>query len=357
MIWQNIKLSFRQMARKKLITSINLIGLGVGLGSVILMLAFIFHELSFDRYHKNSSNIYRITYGNDCSMPYIMGEKFKEALPGVTNVFRIYGLSNVSIKKNGELIKEENCITADSSLFSILDIPLLAGNAKLLLKDKADILISDKMAQKYFGDTNPIGKSLEICISGNPATYNITGIYRHFPSNSSIRADLITNIALAFSAIKNEVLSFGDGNEKSEKDIATSWNMWGFETFVLLSKNAKIASIEKRSTAIYQSNKKGENDKKISLQKFTSMYLHSDGLNKTQALLNGNFGTIKIFEGVAVLVLLIACFNYILLSTAESKQQFKEIACRKVFGASIRQIVFKTFCHSFLIVLLSLLPA
>jgi putative ABC transport system permease protein len=356
-IWLNIKLSFRQMVNKKLTTSINLIGLGIGLGSVILMLAMILHELSFDRYHKNSNHIYRITYGNNCLTPYIVGDKFKEDLPEIKNVFRIRRLNSVLIKKNNEFIQEEKCIAADSSLFSILDVPILASNTKFLLKNRSDVAISDIIAHKYFGNVNPIGKSLEVNNSGSIVICNITAVFKHFPSNSSIQADFIANISQAFTSVKSEIFFFGTSKELSEKEIMTSWDFEEFNTFVCLSENANVLLLEKKGTSIVHSFKKQRKESSITFQKFSTMYLHSENLINTGGLLFSNLSTIKIFEGIASLILIIACFNYILLSVAESRNQLKEIACRKVFGASNAQIMQKTFYLSTLIALLSLIPA
>jgi putative ABC transport system permease protein len=345
------------MAARKLTAFIQIIGLGIGLGGVILMLAYILHEYSFDKYHTNSSHIYRVVYDKNCTTPYPMGDRFKEEIPGVKNIFRIYNLWNAQIKKNDDYLKEEHFILADSSIFSILDIPILAGNQKLLFNDRSDIVISEKAAEKYFGTFNPVGKLLEINMSGELVKCNITGVYKNFPSNSSLQPEFIGNIKLAFHAFRNSILLFGNIKEINEQELPNSWDEFGMQTFVLTSDNSSISAIERKGTAICKSHLKEKKEKEIHLQEFTKMYFYSEDLWNKNPLLTSNVKSIRLFEGIAILILLIACFNYILLTTTETQSQLKEIACRKVNGASTRQIAHKIYTYALLVAILSLLPA
>ncbi|HEY4786382.1 MAG TPA: FtsX-like permease family protein [Bacteroidales bacterium] len=345
------------MATNKLITSVQVIGLGIGLGSVILMLMFILHEYSFDKYHKNSGKVYRVVYEKDCSTPYIMGESFKSGIPEIKNVFRIYSVSNTLIKCNEELIKEDNFLLADSSIFSVLDIPIIAGNPRLLFQNTNDVVISDKAAQKYFGNNDPVGKPLEVTMSGQPVLCNVSGIFKRFPSNSSFQSEIIGNIQLAGYCLPNQTMLFTTGAKSNPDEVINGWKQRGFQTFVLIPGNISSALLENKATVLCKTEDGDNKGKKISLQPFTRMYFHSGELWNYEPLRISNLRTIRIFEGIALLILLTAWFNYILLSTAETRSQLRELACRKVIGASSGQIALKTYVHSLVITLLSLFVA
>jgi putative ABC transport system permease protein len=357
MIITNIKQSFRQMLARKQTTFVQIIGLGIGLGSVIVMLAFILHEYSFDKYHKNSTNIYRVVYDKDCSTPYIMGESFKAEIPEIKNTFRIYPLWNTMIKRNQEFIKTDDFILADSSIFSMLNIPIINGNIKFLHQNNNDVVVSDEAALKYFGDANPVGQPLEISISGKIIICNISGIFKHFPSNSSLQADFIGSNQLTAYALGSKTLTFTSGDTQISSDMTNSWSQREFQTFIFVDSKANTVSIEKKATLICKKQDKDNKEKQIHLQPYTDMYFQSGELWNYLPLKVSNLKTIQLFEGIAILLLLIAWFNYILLSTAETKSQLREIACRKVIGASPGQIARKAYIHSLLIAMLSLIPA
>ncbi|HEX2937141.1 MAG TPA: FtsX-like permease family protein [Bacteroidales bacterium] len=351
-----IKQSFRQLVTRKYSSFIQIIGLGIGLGCVILMLTYILHEYSFDKYHANSPRIYRVVYDQDCSTPCPLGEAFKAEIPGIKGYFRIHDVGNAQIKKNNEFIKEENFLLADSSVFSILDIPIVAGHKNTFFTNPESIVISDKVANKYFEGQNPVGKTLEVNIAGTLKLCTVTGVYRHFPSNSSLHPDFIGNIELAMLSLGSATMYFSN-TEKKEDNLSGSWEQRGMQTFILTSGKTSIADIEAKGTAIFQSRQKNKDQGKVHLQPFNEMYFNSVELWNIGSLLTSNISSIKLFEGIAILILVIACFNYILLSTAETQSQMKEIACRKVIGATRTQIAAKIYMHAITLSMISLLPA
>ena len=158
---------------------------------------------------------------------------------------------------------------ADSSIFSILDIPILAGKKNSLFSDKSDIVLSERAALKYFGNQNPVGKSLDINMSGEITQCTISGIYKNFPSYSSLQPDFIGNIKLAFHVLRNSTLTFGNTQEISEQDLQNSWEQRGFQTFIWITGNSTTSIIEKKCSAIYQSHEKQKEQKAIHLQEFS----------------------------------------------------------------------------------------
>ncbi len=352
-----LKQVLRQMASRKLTSGIQIMGLAIGLGSVIVMMTFIIHEYSFDKYHENSNRTYRVVYDIDCSTPYVMGDVFSEEIPEIENVFRIYSLSNTLIKQHDDMIREENFILVDSSIFAVLDIPLLSGNKSRIFQHENDIVISEKSARKYFGEKSPVGQSLEIFISGKKVICQVSGVFKQFPSYSSLQPEFLGNIKLTDYALADQSLMFTSGSDEEKTKAMNDWDQKGFQTFLVTKKNADIASIEKKATLSCQIHDKENKQKTVHLQQLRDMYFHSEDLWNYLPLTVSNVKTIRLFEGVALLILLVALLNFILLSTAETKSQLREIACRKVIGASARDIAKNVYLHSLLIIALSLLPA
>jgi putative ABC transport system permease protein len=357
MILYPIKQAIRQITAQKLTAAIQVIGLGIGLGSVIVMMSFIIHEYSFDKYHVNGRDIYRVVNEKDCSTPYIMGTLFSEEIPEIKKVFRIYDPGTTQFRKGNDYLEEHNVLLVDSCIFSVLNIPLISGAHASLYRNPGDIVISDKASLKYFGNNDPIGQPIEIILSGNKVVCQISGIFKHFPSNSSIQADFLGNIYLADYAIANQSLVFSNSSDSGKSATLTNWQQRGFQTFLLLAKNPNLTALEQKATHICKVHDPEFKDKIVHLQPMQDIYFHSEDFWNSLPLAASNIKTIRLFEGIAVLILLVAWFNYFLLSTAETRSQMKGIACRKVIGASANQISCDAYLHSFIIVLISLLPA
>ena len=316
-----IKNTLRHIRNNRLTSFINIFGLGIGLGCVILMGTFILHEFSFDNYHKNSNNLYRIIVDNNASGSYAMGEAFKEKVPGIEKIVRIYDLWNTQVKQGQEYLKEENFILADQDIFSVLDVPLLLGNQNELFTSSTSVAISDQIQNKYFPNENPIGKTLEVSLSGRLVNFTVTGVYKHFPSYSSLQADLIGNIDEAFPVMSNIVDAFGRVSDKDINQLRQNWDKGGFKTLALTSKEININVAEALCSNIYKQHRR--KDYVINFQPFNQIYLHSEQISNGSPFLSSQLSTLKIYSGIAALILLIACINYVLLSLADTKKQLK----------------------------------
>ena len=355
MIKSLIKLIIRHIRRNKLFSFINIFGLGIGLGCTLLMGIYILHEFSFDKYHKNSENLYRIVTGNSASSPYAMGDALKENVSGINDVFRIYDIWNVKAKLNENFINEDDFILADQEIFSILDIPLLLGQKNKLFETSSTLVVSDIISNKYFPNENPIGKTLEVSISGRIVHFTITGVFRHFPSYSSLQAHWIGNIEEAFPVMSNNSDFFQKIPEKELNQLKQNWGEGGFQTLVLATNKSDIKEAENLSTSIYQNHTK--KDHKITLQPFGKMYLHSENISNLKPFSTSQLSTLKIYAGIAALILLIACINYILLSLADAKKHLKQVAFQKINGASLFHIQKQYLLQSLFTSFLSLAPA
>jgi putative ABC transport system permease protein len=208
--------SLRRIKSNRLISIINILGLGIGLGCSILMGTYIIHEFSFDNYHKNKEKIYRLIVDNSCSSPYAIGEAFKNEIPEFENIFRIYNVWDAHVKIGDNYFKEDDFILADQNIFFALTIPIILGQQQNILLNPSSLIISDRVAEKYFGKENPLGKMIEVNISGRLINFTITGVFKQFPSNSSIQSNWIGNIREAFPIMTN---SSGIFDKVSQNDI------------------------------------------------------------------------------------------------------------------------------------------
>jgi len=356
MIWNLLTRSIRRIKNNKLISLINIFGLGIGLGCTILMGTYIIHEFSFDKYHKNRDKIYRVTVDNNCLTPYAMGEAFTNGIPEFENIFRIYNIWDAHVKIGDNYFKEDDFILADQNIFFALTIPIIQGQKQNNLLNPSSLVISDKVAEKYFGKENPLGKIIEVNISGRRVNFTVTGVYKQFPSNSSIQANWIGNITEAFPIMTTASGIFDKVSENDINSIKQNWDKDDFQTFVEVAVNPNVIEVSQKCTAIYQNHRNSEK-KVVQLQPFTQMYLHSNNLYNSNPLKTSQLNVIKIYATIAFLILFIACINYILLSIANAKKQLKEVACYKVVGASSYQIQKEYLFHSVFISFLSLFPA
>ena len=330
--------------------------MGIGIGCAVLMGAYILHEFSFDKYHKNSQNLYRVVVDNNASGPYVWGQELKDNVPGINNVSRIYEYWNARVKLQDDFIKESGFILTEKDLFSMLDIPLLLGEKNDLLNTSTSIVISDLMRDKYFPDENPVGQILEVNLSGRIVKFVVTGVFQHFPSYSSIQADFIGSIDQAFLKMTHAASGIFDRTkEKDTNKLKSSWDEGGFQTLVLVNENANLNEIEKKGVKIY--NKNRNKNYKARLQPLNDIYLYSNNISNKGPFLSSQLSALKIYAGIAILILLIACINYILLSLADAKKQLKQVAYHKIIGASAGHIQRKYLQQFLVIAMFSFIPA
>ena len=355
MNWTTFTQIFRHIRNNKLSAFINIFGLGIGLGCVVLMGTYILHEFSFDKYHTNSKDLYRIIVDDDASESYAMGEIFKDEVPGIQSIFRIYDIWNTKVKLNNEFVKEDEFILADQEIFSSLDIPLLLGNRKDLLKTTTSLVISDKVRDKYFPGENPIGKTLEASISGRMVNFTVAGVFKHFPSYSSIQANWIGNIEEAFPVMGNVADPFHIAGNTDETRLKQNWEKGGFQTIALVAKNTDIESTENLCASIYKEHR--QKDYKVRFQPFDQIYLYSNNITNAGPFKTSQLSTLKIYAGIALLILVVALINYVLLSLADAKKQLKQVACHKINGASASHIQKRYLQQSLVTSFLSVIPA
>ena len=334
----------------KFISFINLFGLMVGLTCCLLITTYILNELSYDRYNKDADNIYRITRtfynGNGeatlnlstISPPF--GYYLPTDFPEIQKMTRLLNFGTVPLRYKDKLINEKDVYFADENLFDVFTVDVLKGNPKTALTDPFSVMLTEDEAKKYFGNEDPINKVIR---ANNQFDVKVTGIYKPFPSN----AHMHPNMLVSFNTLKDSAV-YG------EQNLRTNWGNNSFFTYIMLPKGYNIqnmkarfpAFLDKHMTDEYGPNKPSKSTS-LDLQKLTDIHLYSH--TDYEAEPNGDISRVWIFGAIALFILLIACINYMNLSTARSALRAREIGIRKVIGARRKEIIFQFLSESVLL--------
>jgi putative ABC transport system permease protein len=349
MLRNYFRTAWRSLVKNRFYSLINMTGLTAGLAVGILILLWVQDELSFDRFHHQANNIYRLeNWAGTGSSRQIwtstvapIAEFGKKELPEIKDAVRIsYNGIFTLFKYQNKTVNEERTQFADPTLFSLFDFPLIQGNPANPFPDKHSIVLTERTAKRYFGDANPIGKIL----AGNDNTaFKVSGIIRDFPENSSIQGDMILPISLRFETM------YQDRTDGRTKD--NDFSEFNYETYLLLQPAANLANLTTKLRNIHLRNKPDDTDLTYLLQPLTDMHLYkADGTN-------GGIETVRMFSIIALLILVIACINYVNLSTARSMLRAKEVSMRKIVGAARSQLFIQFIIETALLFLLASLLA
>ncbi len=356
MIGTDLKIAVRNIKRNKVTSTISILGLGIGLASIILLLALIIHEKSFDKFIPDYQDVYRVTLGQRSYTQYPLGEEMKKDFPEVKDFFRINQLSDFELRNaKDELVRERFFAFADPSIFKILGIKMIAGNPAGSI---TEVAISESMAKKYFGNTSPLGAIMKIKFVAAFTPLTVTGIYKDFPANSTLFPEFISDIKLT-QKMFNDMMRNRWGEYGNYTTDYLTWDNTAFYTYVLLdkntNKNALVSKMEKYPELMkYESMRK----LKFNLQPQGDVYLNAGGISAGYEFTRiGNNSQIKYYWAISLLILIISVTNYIFLTRASTSDRLREIGARKVLGASHHDIRRQIIFESTLITLLSLIPA
>ena len=345
MIKNYFKIAFRRLRKNKLYSIVNITGLTVGIASCLLIGLFIINEISYDRFNKNAERIVRMTmqYGEGGKQKAALtgtkaGPQLKRTFPQVENFVRLINGSAV-IKKGDVIFDEQRFLYADSSFLSIFSFPLIHGDAKTILDAPNKLVLSETSAKKYFGNEDPVGKTLRI---NDDKDFVITGVIADAPENSQIKYDFIAS----FTSL---------GVSKTEE-----WWTANYTTYLLLRNKDQLNSFQRQLNDYMQGVSKGElrlaanSPLLYNLEPLLNVHLRSDlgGLEP-----GGSITTVYILGIIALLILIIACINYTNLATVQSGTRSAEIGIRKVLGAQKVQLFRQFIGESLLLTLLSLIIA
>jgi len=356
MITTDLKIAGRNIKRNKVQSLISILGLGIGLGSIILLMALIVHENSFDRFIPDYRNVNRILFGQSYNTPFPLAGEMKKDFPEVKEYFRFCQGFNVPIRTtNTELALDQDFGFADTSIYKILGIKIILGTPAIAL---TEVAISEKTALKYFGNTSPLGSILEVKINNNELiSLSVSGIYKELPPNSTLFPQFIANIKLSeklLANFQNQLGEYGAGVSS-----ALNWDNAWFFSYVVLDKNSdKKALVTKMGKYKELLGKNLNKDQEYRLQPVNDIYLGSSGLTgSNQFVRTGNSNELKYYWAISFFILLISVTNYIFLTRAITTDRLRELGTRKVLGASGNILRKQILVESMFVTILSLIPA
>ena len=332
--------ALRNINRQKMYSALNIAGLAVGLAAFILIALYVQNELSFDRYHENSDRIYRLVREGRTLTPPPLGQALADNFAEAEAVARFVQDKNTLVSRGDNHFLENEFYWVGPEIFKIFTIPFTHGNPDSALREPSSIVISQSTAKKYFGDENPLGKILNI---NDKMDYKVTGVFVDMPANSHFVMDIM--------------VPFADYFRNGKADI-TKWTSNYVYTYFLLREGADPVALENDIHRIVEV----PLFEKFGVSKpYPQMYhpqsildIHLKSHNMQEISVNNDMKYIYLFSSIALLILFIACVNYVNLATARSIRRGKEVGMRKVVGASRMQLVQQFLGESFFIIMLAL---
>ena len=339
MLKNYFKVAVRNLLRNKGFSIINISGLAIGMASAILILLWIQDEMSYDRFHPHQDRLYEVWSQNKLddglhcftATPQLMGPALKHDYPAIEEATRV-GWTNASLFDYKDKKLKSNGTWVDPSFLTMFNFPLLKGDAHTALNDPYSLVLTKKMAIRLFGDEDPIGKIVKL---DNGDNFTVTGLLKDLPDNTQFNFEFLNSSALL----------------EAKKYFDTDWTDVSIRTFVLLKPNTSLADIDARIQKI-DARYSGDRSQTLSfLYPVSQLRLYSDFKNGQP--IGGRIETIRTFSLVAVFILLIACINFMNLSTARSERRAKEVGIRKVVGALKRSLIGQFLGESILISLIA----
>jgi putative ABC transport system permease protein len=357
MIKNYFKIAWRNLLKNKAMFGINILGLAIGIASCLVISLFVVDELSFDRFNENADRIVRVTLKaklgdeniRESSVMAPVGSTLEREFSEVLSSTRLKNTFNVQkVNTGSKKIRSGKMAQVDPNFFDIFTLKFLKGNAKTALENPAGLVLSSSQANTYFGKEDAYGKTLELEGFG---IYTVSGIIEDVPQNSHFQFDMFSSLA---------------NNEEAKSQ---SWMSGSFHTYLLLDKNTSSEALEKKLPVIAKKYMGSEvkagfgmsfdeflskgNSIGLFLQPLTKIHLYSNFTNPDLSA-GGDIKTVYMFGAIALFMLLIACINFMNLSTAGASKRLKEIGMRKVLGSAKKQLVVQFLAESFLVTLVAM---
>ena len=352
MIKSFLLIAIRNLWKNKTISVIKIAGLAIGLSAVLLIYLYVSFEYSYDNYHKNGDRIYRVAY--HVSKPDYgnwdiaktgdnLATSLQNSFPEIELVSRVTYMGEINILHKNQNYKEQKFLFADPSVLTMFSFPMEQGDRNTALNDRKSILISSRMAQKYFGDENPVGKYLD-----DNLQFKITGVM-NVPDNSHFRFDILASYAALYDMFPYKKME----NEIIDRNVYT---------YAMLRENANSFELKMKLTQFATTYIKKGNYTSVKLFLEPLKKIHSDSNSEAYygefALTKYTNPLIYLFEILGLIILGIACFNFINIAIAQVVGRTKEVGVRKVFGSKKSEIffqfVFEYWLYSFIAVLTSM---
>lgn len=336
MILHYLKTTFRNLKKRLPYTLINVIGLSVGLSCFLILISYTRYEESFDEFQDNKEQLYRVIFerykGEEKvsvsfgAMPGL-GNRIKEEIPEVNGMSRFSSVSGGNIVKKGQIkFQEEKLFYADSDFFKMFSFELVAGNPDTVLENPNSVVITESTALKYFGSENALNEELIIANEFGTEKFNVTGIVKNLPLNTSFEFDFLCSFKSIY---------------RGQKWFENSWMYWSFPTILSISNNADLENVKRKFPAFIEKYKMDPMEAdltwKFDFQPIQDIHLKSDFKIDSNST-DSKARTLNLLKIIALSILLISWVNYINLSTASFTERGKEIGVRKSIGAYKRQI-------------------
>ncbi|MCG8374826.1 MAG: ABC transporter permease, partial [Balneolales bacterium] len=359
MFFNYLKIAFRNITRDKYYSMISFTGLTIGLSFFGLMLITLNHEFSYDSTYTDSERIYRtilVSSSNqvedkNAQLPLPFSEVISSDIEGIEAISKVYAIPQQLVETHQKRGRMDDLVATDASFFKIFDLDLVAGNASTALENQMSIVLTKEIAQRFYGDEDPIGKTFDVEMYG---LFTVTGVLDDLPKNSSFRFGGIMN-----ASVERYLENF-DGPDWF-RAYYTSWNGRVAYTYVKLSDGANPEYISDQFESIAFNYFPGSSaTRTFLLQPIHDVHFHSSDIRANISELNGTPGNVQyvyIFAALAILILSIACINYMNLSSARSIKRTSEVGLRSVFGAGKGQLIVQFLIQSILIASLCVLPS
>ena len=348
------KIAWRNILRQKGYAAINIFGLAIGIAACLLILQYVFFELSFENFHTNKDRIYRVKQDRYdkgqlstewAAGAYAVGNSFKDAIPEIEDYVKVLNRGQVLTEVNNQPLKIEKRMFATASFFKVFTYPLIYGNAETALKEPFTAALSETTAKKVFGTTNIVGKTIRL---NRDRDYKITAVYKDAPVNTQLRPDILLSYATFVQLVGPD----------SNPDQAWLWD--GCLTYLLLRPNADPAVVESKFQPVVdkftaEDMKRFNASVKYKLMPLTDIHLYSHYMGEPGV--NGDGQTVYLLLGIAFFIVIIAWVNYINLATARAISRAKEVGIRKTIGSQRKQLVVQFLSESALLNAIALILA
>ena len=352
MFFNHFKIGFRLIKRHFIYSSINIMGLAIGLSAVILIALFIRDELSYDRFHTKGEDIVRLTYRLEtpnstrqgAKLPFPIKAVLQSDYPEVVKVARFYnwGGDTPLLAYKTHKYTEDGIYFAETDVFEVFDFQFISGDPNTALNDPRSIVLTQKLAKKYFGNEDPMGQVMRY---KNEDNLIVTGIIKDVPANSHITFDALLSIELQ----RQRWMGWGKYTYDLEKD----WNWAAAWVYALVNPTTDPEDFKQKLQSIAKEHLNTENQDGFSIEVQPLFDIHLNSNKSAEAQANGNKTQIYVFGAVAILILFIACINFINLTSAQTNERLKEVGLRKVMGAGKGQLASQFLTESFILVVIS----
>lgn len=349
MLKNYLKTAIRNLWRNKFFSIINIIGLAIGLAGSFFLLMYINKEAGYNKCHEKRHDVYRILEHKaefemtQPNTPFLMSENLKATFPEVKASVRISYLNYTAFKKDESFIDEYYVYACDPSVFDIFTLPVIDGNRDNFLKEPGSVVLTEEIARKYFGDEDPIGREMILEMNEKIYKLRVDGIIENIPQKSTFRPRVLCHIEMKWELYQKYF---------PKRSQFLKWTLGTCRTYVLLPDGYDPAVMESKFPEFIKKHFPENVIVEYTLQNLTDIYFHSSHLMNSARM--GNLQRLYSFSMVAILILFIACANYVILSTAQSLKRAKEIGIRKVVGALRSQLIKQILIESIVVCLLAL---